>query len=87
MFYVTIGTSLVGTLTLLFSVIRIFILHRNVIEREIRTAFRHAILCSLIVVVSLMLTATGRFSFGYMLILLVATVGVEYAFLQIHRRG
>lgn len=87
MFYLTIGVALVGTLTLIFSVIRIFLLRRNVIEREIRTGFRHAVLCSIIAVVSLMLSAAEHFSAIYMVLLLIATVCVEYVFLQIHRRG
>lgn len=87
MFYLTIGVALVGTLTLIFSVIRIFLLRRNVIEREIRTGFRHAVLCSVIAVASLMLSASEHFSVIYMVLLLAATVCVEYVFLQIHRRG
>lgn len=87
MFYVTIGTGLVGILTLVFSLIRIIFLRRKVIEREVRISFRHAVLCSLIGVASLILSASGRFSFWYMLVLLILAVGVEYVFLQVHRKG
>jgi hypothetical protein len=85
MFYITFGTALAGTLTLLFSIIRVYLLHRNVIEREIRTSFRHAVLCALITIASLALSASGHFSFWYTLGLLIVSVTVEYLFLQAHR--
>ena len=85
MFYVTLGTALAGTLTLIFSVIRIYLLHRKVIEREIRTAFRHAVLCAFILISSLALSASGHFSIWITLVLLLVSVAIEYIFLQAHR--
>lgn len=85
MFYVTFGTAIAGTLTILFSIIRIYFLRRKVIEREIRISFRHAVLCAFIATASLVISAAGRFSFWYMLGLLVVSVAIEYLFLQAHR--
>jgi hypothetical protein len=85
MFYLTIGMALAGTLTIFFSCIRIYLLHRKVIEREIRISFRHAVLCAFIAIASLMLTASGHFSAWYTFGLLLLSVGVEYLFLQAHR--
>lgn len=84
MFYLTLGVALVGTLTLVFSIFRVYILRRSVVEREIRTSFRHAILCSLIVIISLVLSAAGRFSVWYSFLLLAVASVVEYLFLQAH---
>jgi hypothetical protein len=85
MFYLTVGMALAGMLTIFFSCIRIYLLHRKVIEREIRISFRHAVLCAFIAIASLMLTASGHFSAWYMFGLLLLSVGVEYLFLQAHR--
>lgn len=84
MFYLTLAAALVGTLTLVFSIFRVYILRRSVIEREIRTAFRHAILCSLITIISLVLSSAGRFSVWYSFLLLAIASIIEYLFLQAH---
>lgn len=84
MFYVTFGMAIIGTLTILLSVMRIFALRRKVVEREVRTSFRHAILLSLIVISSLALSAAGHFSTWYMLGFLAVSIAVEYLFLQAH---
>jgi membrane-associated HD superfamily phosphohydrolase len=84
MFYLTLAVALVGTLTFIFSIFRVYVLRRSVIEREIRTSFRHAILCSLITIVSLVLSSAGRFSVWYSLLLLAIASVIEYLFLQAH---
>lgn len=85
MFYLTLGLALVGTMTILLSTARIFLLRRKVIEREIRTAFRHAILFALIVIFSLVFSAAGIFSIWYAILLISVASFIEYLFLQLHR--
>lgn len=84
-FYTTLFFSLVGTLTFFMTIFRVFILRRKVIGREIRVAFRHSILFSVVAVFSLFLSAMERFSFWYTLLLLIGVAGIEYLFLQMHR--
>jgi len=84
MFYATLVVALIGTLTFFFSVFRVYILRRSVIEREIRTAFRHGVLCSLIAIVSLALSSAGNFSAWYSFLLIAVASIIEYLFLQAH---
>jgi hypothetical protein len=86
LFYITLGMMVAGILTLAFSVIRIYFLHRKVIEREIRISFRHAVLCAVIAIVSLILTASGHFSVWYTVGLLLISIVIEYLFLSTHSR-
>ena len=84
-FYVTLAAALVGTLTLIMTVLRVYLLRREVIVRETRTAFRHAVLFAVIAISSLILSAADRFS-TWSIVLLVAIISVvEYFFIQFHR--
>jgi hypothetical protein len=85
MFYVSFGIAIAGTLTLILSIIRIYVMRRNVVEREVRVSFRHAIMFACIVIASLALTASGHFSSWYMIGFLFVSVAIEYLFLQAHR--
>ena len=85
MFYVTLAVALVGALTLVMTVLRVYVLQRKVIVREIRTAFRHAILFAVIAITSLALSASERFTIWSIIILIAVVSVVEYFFIQFHR--
>jgi hypothetical protein len=87
MFYVTLAAMLVGMLTMIMTVARVYVLRREVIQREIQKAFRHALLFTAITVVSLFLAAGNRFSIITLVIMIAATSIIEYFFLQFSRRG
>ncbi|MCR4278592.1 MAG: hypothetical protein NUV81_01670 [bacterium] len=83
LFYLTLFTSLVGTLTLLGVLFRIHIAKRKeIILREVRIAFRHAVLLSATAVVALALSSKGSFRWWILPLLLVTVGGVEYVFLN-----
>lgn len=84
-FYLTLFCGLVGTLTFFMTIFRVFVLRRKVVGREIRVAFRHSILFSVVTIFSLFLSAVEKFSFWYTLILIIGVAGIEYLFLQMHR--
>ena len=85
MFYVTLAVALVGTLTLVMTILRVYIMQRKVIVREIRTGFRHSVLFALIAIVSLVLSAMERFTVWSIVILVAIISVVEYFFIQFHR--
>lgn len=84
MFYVTLAVALVGTLTLIMTVVRVYLLKRKVLVREIRMAFRHSVLFSVIAIVSLALSAAEKFTVWYAILLIAVAAIVEYFFLQFH---
>ena len=82
MFYVTLFISLVGTLTLLGVSYRVLLRNRrDVISREVRISFRHAVVLSLLGVVALALSAQGMLRWWMVLLLILAGSGLEYFFL------
>jgi len=85
MFYLTLAIALTGTLTLVGSALRIVLLRREVRGREIRTAFRHAILFALVVTISLVLSRIGRFQTYHIIFLIAVASALEYFFLQFQR--
>lgn len=81
-FYFTLLLSLVGTLTLFGTAYRVLFLRREgVMAREVRIAFRHAVLLSISAIVALVLSAQGWLTWWALLLLLVAMSVVEYVFL------
>lgn len=85
LFYVTFAATLVGCATIGMTVIRLYMLRRTVLNREIRTAFRHAVLFTAIMVMSLLFSASGQFTFLHLIGLIAAAAIVEYFSLQLYR--
>lgn len=84
-FYVTLAVALIGTMTLIGTLVRIYLFRRPVPGREIRTAFRHGILFALVAIGSLALSAAGDFQPWYLIVFIAVATLVEYFFLQFHR--
>lgn len=83
LFYLTLFTSLVGALTLLGILFRVHVAkRRDVVLREVRVAFRHAILLSTTAVASLALAANRSFRWWSLPILLLIVGAAEYVFLN-----
>lgn len=82
LFYVTLGMALLGSLTLLGVVYRVVFLQRQtVLIREVRVAFRHGVLVSLLGVGSLALSGVGSFRWWIILLFIGAVSALEYFFL------
>jgi len=90
MFFLTLLMSLIGTITLFGLLVRLVIMkRRELIIREVKTSFRHAVLLSAVSTVSLIFSAQGWLSW-WVLIVFIAVAGVlEYVSLIIQhsRRG
>ncbi|MBU1448912.1 MAG: hypothetical protein ABIK13_04055 [Patescibacteria group bacterium] len=82
MFYMTLFLSLVGLLTLGGVGYRVLILgRRDLVSREVRVSFRHAIFLASIAVVALAGSAAGWLRWWMFLLLLIVVSVVEYVFL------
>jgi len=85
MFYVTLAAMLVGILTTSMTIIRVCVMKREVIQREIQKAFRHALLFTAMTIISLFLAAGDRFSVIPLVVMIAAASIIEYFFLQFSR--
>ena len=82
MFYLTLFMTLVGALTILGSLYRVHILKRkDVLIREVKISFRHAIALAMAGIAALVLSAQGKLHWWSFLILIVTFSIVEYLFL------
>jgi len=82
LFYLTLFTSLVGALTLLGVFFRVHIANRKeIVLREVRIAFRHAVLLSATAVVALAFSSKGSFRWWLLPLLVLSVGGIEYVFL------
>lgn len=82
LFYITLLMGLVGTLTLAGLCYRVLVLKRHdVLMREVRISFRHAVLLSIIAVLALGLSAYGWLKWWAVLGLAVVMLLIEYFFL------
>ena len=82
MFYLTLLMSLVGIFTIAGVGYRVLILRRtDVVSREVRISFRHAVFLSLIAVIALALSAAGWLHWWAVLALIATVSVVEYVFL------
>lgn len=90
LFYITLTTGLIGVLALAGILYRMMILkRRDVVIREVKTSFRHAILLSAIAVSSLAFSASGQLYWWVLLVLIMSASILEYVALivQQSRRG
>ena len=84
LFYLTLAVSLLGSFSILGVVYRVHALKRkHVISREVRIAFRHAVLLTIVAIFGLILS-TKNWLTWWSFLLLIASVGtVEYIALLI----
>lgn len=81
-FYVTLFMGLLGTLTLFGVTYRVMFLgRRDVVSREVRISFRHAIALSAMAVAALALSAQGLLRWWIAAILIAVVSVIEYLFL------
>ena len=84
LFYVTLFASLVGTMAILGSVYRVVLRKRQqLITREVRISFRHAMMVSAGAVVTLILSTQDLLSWITLLLLFMAIGLLEYLFLLV----
>jgi len=86
LFYITLFVALIGTVALVLSFIRVKLFKKHhVPSREIRTAFRHAVLFALVMVVSLGLSAHGFLQTWHLVVMVAVVVLVEQFFVRAYR--
>ena len=89
-FYLTLFAALVGMLTLLGVLFRVYVAGRkDVVQREVRIAFRHSVLLSLTGVTALVFSTQGYLKWWVLVLILLVVSIVEYIFLlkeSAHRR-
>lgn len=89
-FYIALYASLVGLLSIAGIIFRVHIRQRKQTAfREVRIAFRHALMLSGVAVIALILSSSGWLAWWNFLLLLAAVGTLEYVFLTIQesRRG
>lgn len=83
LFYVTLFLAVVGLLALVGVLIRVLLLWRSaVISREVIRSFRHAILLSLVSVLSIVLLNQFVFHWWILVLLIAGASAIEYLFLR-----
>ena len=81
-FYLTLCLALMGTLTLFGVLYRVLLSHRkDVIAREVRVAFRHAVFLSLVSTGALVLSGQGGLRWWMIAMMILGISGIEYLFL------
>ena len=86
LFYLTLCMSLIGLLSFFGSLYRVKVLgRRDVVSREVKIAFRHAILLSMVCVLSLVLLTQGLFHLWVLLLLIVVSSGIEFVALKVQQ--
>lgn len=83
MFYLTLAMALVGSVALVGSFVRLVVLRRREVpSREIRIAFRHAVLFAAVAVATLMLSVGGWLRIWHVIALVAVASLAEAVFLQ-----
>lgn len=86
LFYVTLGVACAGTASLALVFLRLKVFRtKGVASREVHTAFRHALLFTAVLVVSLVLSSRGLFHTWQVLLLIAVVVMVEQLFARTSR--
>lgn len=84
LFYLTLFAACVGMLTLAGMIVRVHMRSRKATAfREVRVAFRHAVLLSFVAILSLALSANGLLTIWWFLGFVVVIGGLEYAALLV----
>ncbi len=88
LFYLTLAVAIVGTVTLSLAFIRVVIFRRSQVpSREIRIAFRHAVLFTTVALISLILSANGWVRTWHLVALVALAALAEGAFRSLQRRN
>jgi len=90
LFYITLTTGLIGSLSLAGILYRVVLRNRkDVVIREVKTSFRHAVLLSLVAILALILSAQGKLHWWVLVVLIIVASVIEYVSLMLHgaRRG
>ncbi len=83
-FYFTLAVGLIGTISLFGIAYRMIIVRQEgLVIRQVRVAFRHAVLLSSVAVISLALSAEGQFHWWILLVLISVVSLIEYISLLI----
>ncbi len=83
-FYVTLFMGMVGLLTLVELLINVHLMKkRELLIREVKMAFRRAVLLALICVLSLIFSSVGKFSWWILLVFIAVAAAIEYIFMLI----
>jgi hypothetical protein len=84
LFYVTLLMSMVGVLTILGLLLRMYGLkEQGVVSREVKISFRHAVLLSILATSSLIFSSQGVFHWWVLIVLILITAVIEYVFLTL----
>ncbi|MSR85239.1 hypothetical protein EXS71_02260 [Candidatus Uhrbacteria bacterium] len=85
LFYTTLFVALVGSMTTMGLLYRIILRKRQpVLAREVKIAFRHSIMLSVMGLLSLILSATGFLFWWNFLALVIIALAIEYGFLLVN---
>jgi len=89
MFYLTLLMGLVGLITLLELLVRVALMRREVVLREVKVSFRHAILLSAVGILALVFSRQGWLSWWVLIVFIITAAVLEYVSLLIQhsRRG
>lgn len=83
-FYVTLLMGMVGLVTLVELAINVHLMKKKeLLIREVKTAFRHAVLMALICVLSLIFSSVDKFSLWILLVFIAVAAGIEYLFMVV----
>ncbi|MFA5185325.1 MAG: hypothetical protein WC551_02470 [Patescibacteria group bacterium] len=84
MFYLTLLMGLLGIITLFELLIRLYALkRRDVVIREVKVSFRHAVWLSLVSILSLVFSSQGWLSWWVLIVFIVVAAVLEYVSLII----
>jgi hypothetical protein len=86
LFYITLVTGMIGSLSLVGVFYRVVLLkRRDVVSREVKVSFRHALLLSAVAVSSLALSSQGLLHWWVLLVLILVASMFEYASLLVQQ--
>lgn len=77
LFYSSLLLSLIGTLAILGSVIRIFLFKKEIIFREVKNSFRQSLLLSFLLIASLVLQSKRLLAWWNVILLVIALASLE----------
>lgn len=84
LFYITLITGLIGLLSLLGVLYRVvFLKRKDVVLREVKVSFRHAILLSFVGVSALALSSHGLLIWWVLILLILVASLIEYVSLLV----
>lgn len=85
-FFVTLAVGLVGTLTIALVGYRVGLLRKaEMVSREVKVSFRHALLLTTVAVTSLILSSQGLLHVWVLVVLILCAGVLEYLSLLVQR--